>query len=125
MNNGGDIYDNHYLNAKMYINDATNFKVDMSMIGVPSLGYIGMERFLRLTIFRPRSSALICAKNMNKIKTPFRDVIFGKRKHGDFMLYAKLSNFNATKTHLPRHEIEFHDNNAVLTSVRIRLNVSN
>lgn len=108
----------------MHIENATNFEVDISINGMNGLVYVGMSRFLRLNIFRPRSLALICAINKHQPQTSHRHLVFGVRKHGDFMVYAAQNRFNASKSHLPRHRIEFQDNNVVLTSVLIRLNVS-
>lgn len=108
----------------MHIQNATNFKIDITINGMIGLGYVGMERFLRIKIFRPRSLAMICGVIVNKPQTPYRDLVFGKRKHGDFIVYAAQNSFNATESHLPRHQIEFQDSNVVLTSVLIRLNVS-
>lgn len=99
-------------------------KVDVSVSGTPGLGYVGMDRFLRLKIFRPRSSALICRKSNYKTHAPYREIVFGERKDGDFIVHAKRKSISATETHLPRHKIEFRDNNVVLTAVSIRLNVS-
>lgn len=108
----------------MHITNATNLKVDVSVSGMPGLGYVGMSRFLKLKIFRPRSSALICRKIEHKMHTAYREIWFGERKDGDFIVYAERNNISATETHLPRHKIEFQDNNVVLTAALIRLNVS-
>lgn len=108
----------------MDIDNATDFKVDISINGMPGLGNVGMSRFLRLKLFRRRSSALICRKSKSKTQTAHREIVFGERKDGDFIVYAERNNISATETHLPRHEIKFQDNNVVLTAVLIRLNVS-
>lgn len=108
----------------MHIENATNFEVDISINGMNGLGHMGMSRYLRWKLFRPRSSALICGMTEHKPQTLYGDLVFGKRKHGDFIVYAAQNSFNATENHLPRHQIEFQDNNVVLTSVLIRLNVS-
>lgn len=108
----------------MNIENATDFKIDVSITGSPGLGNVMASRFSRLNIFRPRSSALICLKRKYETQTPHREIVFGKRKDGDFIVYAERNNFSATETHLPRHKIEFQDNNVVLTAVLIRLNVS-
>lgn len=108
----------------MYVTNASNLKVDVSVSGMPGLGYVGMDRFLKLKIFRPRSSALICRKSNSKTHSPHREIVFGERKDGDFIVYAEWNNISATENHLPRHKIEFRDNNVVLTAVSIRLNVS-
>lgn len=107
----------------MHIDNATNFNVHITLNGMNGLGYVGMEQMLRLKVFRPRSSALICAKTKNNSQTTHRDVVFGERKSGDFIVYTKKLKFSATATHLPRHAIEFQDKNVTLTSVKIRLNV--
>lgn len=124
LSNGIDIHDNHYLNAQMHIQNATNFEVGISINGMSGIGDVGMSRFLRLNIFRPRSSALICAVSEQKPQTRYQHLVFGERKHGDFIVHASKNSFNGTESHLPRHQIEFQDNNVVLTSVSIRLNVS-
>lgn len=108
----------------MYITNATNLKVDVSVSGMPGLGYSGVSRFVKLKMFRPRSSALICRKSNHKTHSPYREFVFGERKDGDFIVYAERKNISATETHLPRHKIEFRDNNVVLTAASIRLNVS-
>lgn len=124
LSNGIDIHDNHYLNAQLDIENATEFKVDVSVNGFPGIGSVAMSRFLKLDIFRPRSSALICRKSQNKPTTTHRDIVFGERKHGDSIVYAERNNISATETHLPRHKISFQDNNVVVTAALIRLNVS-
>lgn len=108
----------------MDITDATEFKVNVSVSGTPGIGTVVMSRFLKLDIFRPRSSALICRKIMPKPRTPHRDIVFGARKDGDFIVYAERNNISATETHLPRHTIAFKNDNLTLTAALIRLNVS-
>lgn len=108
----------------MKIENATNFQVDISINGMPGLGNVGASRFTRFKLFRRRSSALICRKSKFKTLTARREIVFGERRDGDFIVYAERNNISATETHLPRHEIKFQDNNVVLTAVLIRLNVS-
>lgn len=108
----------------MNIENATEFKVDVTVSGMPGIGSALMSRFLKLDIFRPRSSALICRKSERKPRTTYRDIVFGERKDGDFIVYTERNNISATETHLPRHNIAFKDDNVVLTSALIRLNVS-
>lgn len=124
LSNGLEITDNHYLNARMDITNASNFKVDISVSGAPGMGQVYVSRFLKVKLFRPRSSALICRKSNYKTPTPYREIVFGERKDGDFIVYAERKNISATENHLPRHKIEFRDNNVVLTAATIRLNVS-
>lgn len=108
----------------MEITNATNFNVGISINGVMGMGYTGMAGMLGMKVYRPRSSALICRKVSQKTPAPYREIVFGERKDGDFIVYAERNNISATETHLPRHKIEFRDNNVVLTAAVIRLNVS-
>lgn len=119
------IYDNHYLNAEMSIPNARNFRVDIELSGAPGIDYVGMLPFLRLKIFRPRCLALICAIDKMAPLSPYREWNFGKRTDGDIILFSQRNDFSSANDQLPRHKIEFEDKNATLTSVSIRLNVSN
>lgn len=107
----------------MHIDNATDFHVDMAIGGVSGTGPSELNTFMKIKLFPPRSFALICAKNEYKTKTPYRDIVFGKRRNGDSILYVKVFKFSATENKLPRYEIEINDQNAVFTSVSIRLKV--
>lgn len=85
---------------------------------------MGMERWLRVKIFRPRSCALICAINKKKPQTKYQELMFGERNDGDAILYAHTESFISSNKELPRHNVEFEDNDAILTAASIRLNVS-
>lgn len=124
MSNGLDIHNIRYLNANIHIPNATKFHVDVKLNGMMGIGYTGMERLLRVKIFRPRSCALICAINKNKSHTKYRDLVFGKRNDDDAILYARRESFASSNSELPRYNIVFEDNSVMLTSVTIRLNVS-
>lgn len=124
MNNGIDIHDTRHLNAEIHIPNATKFEVDIQLSGMMGTGYTGMGRLLRLKEFRPRSCALICAINKKKSHTKYRELVFGKRKDGDAILYVQAERFASSNSELPRYNIKFQDKSAILTSVSIRLNVS-
>lgn len=123
MSNGIDIHDNHYLNAEIHIPNATKFKVDVALDGLPGIGLPGFGGLLKLNIFRPRSSALICAIDKVAPLSDYRELHFGERKNGDFILFSRRNTFSSINNQLPRHTIEFEDKNAILTSVSIKLNV--
>lgn len=123
MSNGIDIHDNHYLNAEIHIPNATKFKVDVALNGLPGIGSVGFSGLLKLNIFRPRSSALICAIDKGAPLSDYRELNFGERKDGDFILFSRKNSFSSTNNQLPRYTIEFEDENAILTSVSIKLNV--
>lgn len=124
--NGVDVYENHYLNANIRIPNAKNFSVEMAMNGVMGAGYIsGLTHFLpKIKIFRPRSSALICTENNERIGKPYRQLEFGKRHEGDFILRIQQENVISQNEQLPRYVIDFENAETVLTLVIIRLNVS-
>lgn len=124
LSNGFGLNDTKYLNAEIHIPNATKFNVDIELHGMLAMGYTGMERWLRLKIFRPRSFALICALNKRKSHTQYRELVFGQRNDNDTILYARIESFASSNSELPRHRIEFEDNSAILTSVTIKLNVS-
>ncbi|XP_055321236.1 uncharacterized protein LOC129577748 [Sitodiplosis mosellana] len=117
-----DIHDTRYLNANIHIPNATKFEVDIQLKGIMGIGYTGMERFLGINVIRPRSYALICAINEKKSHTKYRELVFGERKDGDAVLYARAESFASSNSELPRHNIEFEDNSAILTAASIRLN---
>lgn len=84
----------------------------------------GLERWLGIKVFRPRSSAVICAVNEKQPKSLYRTIEFGQRMPGDFILRAKKEHFVSKNNELPRYLIEFNDDGLVLTSVLIKLNVN-
>lgn len=120
------MYDNHYLNANIHIPNARNFSVKIEVNGMTGMGYIsGLTHFLpKIKIFRPRSSALICAENNERTKKPYRQLEFGERHEGDFILRVQQENVISQNEQLPRYVIDFENAETVLTLVIIRLNVS-
>lgn len=110
----------------MHIKNATNFWVNVTIGGTMGIGNIqGLERWLGIKVFRPRSSSVICAVNKNHPKSLHRTIEFGQRAPGDFLLRAKKEHvIGSNNTELPRYLIEFKDDGLVLTSVLIKLNVS-
>lgn len=95
------------------------------MGGTLEIGNIqGLERLLGIKVFRPRSSSVICV-NENQPKSLYRTIEFGQRMRGDFILRTKKVHVVVSpNTELPRYLIEFKDDGLVLTSVLIKLNVS-
>lgn len=110
----------------MHITNATGFWVNITIGGTPGIGNIpGLERWLGIKVFRPRSSSIICAVNENQPKSMYRTIEFGQRLPGDFVLRAQKEHVAVSEnTQLPRYLIEFNDEGLILTSVLIKLNVS-
>lgn len=96
------------------------------MGGIMGMGHIqGLNRWLgNNEVFRPRSSALICAVDKRPPKSLYRTIEFGQRMPGDFIFRAHTVHFVSQNAQLPRFLIEFKDDGFVLTSVLIKLNVS-
>lgn len=126
FNNGIDIYDNHYAIADIHVPSTKNFSVDVNLYGNMGIGsaIYGMSSFLRLKIFRPRSSALLGACNQHHPKTAFRQFAYGQRVDDDSLLQFRKDSVGANDDKLPRYNVYFEDTNAKLTSVMVRLNVS-
>lgn len=126
FNNGIDIYDNHYAIADIHVPSTKNFSVDVNLYGNMGIGsaIYGMSSFLRLKIFRPRSSALLGACNQHHPKTAFRQFAYGQRADDDSLLQFRKDSVGANDDKLPRYNVYFEDTNAKLTSVMVRLNVS-
>lgn len=94
------------------------------MHGMPGIGNVGLHGWLRIKLFRPRSSALICTVDKEQSKSKYRQIVFGTRRPGDFILRASKENVISNNAELPRYSVEFEDDGFVLTSVIIKLNVN-
>lgn len=110
----------------MRISDATDFQVSIELRGMSGIGAVGygFSRWIKMKIFRPRSSALICAIDKSQPQTKYRQWTFGQRQFHDDILYARKETFSTTNNEYPRHKIEFEDYNAIITAVTICFNVS-
>lgn len=117
---------NCYVNASVEITNATNFWVNIELRAAEGFGPQFIEALLTFDSkpFRPRSFAFICTINENKSKSQYRQIEYGKRRPDDFILVIGKKNVITQDSRLPRYLIEFKDDGLVLTSVTIKLNVS-
>lgn len=118
--------DKQYLNAEIYIPNAMHFEVDVQLS--KSVYWEGMRwnvwsHILR-SFYQPKGYALLCAFDEEKLHTKYRAIVFGKRKEGDTILYARSASFSSSPNGWPRQNIELKDRNVMFTSAVIRLNVS-
>lgn len=113
------IHTSHYINAEMQIPNATNFNVTvkLSYDFFEDARYLGPVQRIRAPNLQPKGYSLICV--MPEKNTPkYRAWIFGERKDGDTILYAR------SKIGMGTHNIEYTDFDAIFTAVMIKSNVS-
>ncbi|XP_031638362.1 uncharacterized protein LOC116350648 [Contarinia nasturtii] len=115
-----NIPDQH-INAEINIPNATNFNVGVELSRSSLFEASNFGHFALLRITRPKSYALICSTPEKK-NTKYREWMFGERKDGDTILYARKK----SGKFLGKFQyIEYEDSNVIFTAAVIKLNSKN
>lgn len=134
QNSSGSISANHDMDfdkeriveANASIRNASNFNVDMKILGFSSgvnldgFGFLHRYR----TPFKPRSFAVICGVVPNRRMQKQRTLEFGKRINGDFLVRFERNQVMTKGSKFPTHTFDFFDGGINITYVKLTIDVS-